>query len=174
MDCWIRPSGLDLRSRARDEWASSSLFSEGQGQKKEKVMKTDTWQAAGFLMVLLAAAATAQNNPAILKADIPFPFVVANHTLPAGHYVVGTLGEQTIRIANAHQQGAFVLTSRVDGRASKSLGKLVFYRYEDRYFLTQVWNAGNNHGKQVFKSAAEEELERKGASKEIAVLRAEK
>jgi hypothetical protein len=136
-------------------------------------MKTDTWQAAGFLMVLLAAAATGQNNPAILKADIPFPFVVANQTLPAGHYVVGALGEQTIRIANAHQQGAFVLTSRVDGRASESLGKLVFYRYEDRYFLTQVWNAGNNRGKQVFKSPAEEELERKGASKEIAVLRAE-
>jgi hypothetical protein len=137
-------------------------------------MKRHMWQAAGFLVVLLAAAAVrGQSNPAVLKADIPFPFVVANHTLPAGHYVVGTLGEQIIRIANAHQQGAFVLTSRVDGRASKSLGKLVFYRYEDRYFLTQVWNAGNNHGKQVFKSAAEEELERKGASKEIAVLRAE-
>jgi hypothetical protein len=146
----------------------------GEGQKKEKVMKRHTWQAAGFLVVLLAAAAaTGQNNPAVLKADIPFPFVVANHTLPAGHYVVSTLGEQTIRIANSHKQGAFVLTSRVDGRASESLGKLVFYRYEDSYFLAQVWNAGNSHGKQVFTSPAEEELERKGASKEIAVLRAE-
>jgi hypothetical protein len=136
-------------------------------------MKRHTWQAAGFLVVLLTAAATGQNNPAILKADIPFPFVVANHTLPAGHYVVGTLGEQTIRIANSHKQGAFILTSRVDGGTSERLGKLVFYRYEDSYFLAQVWNAGSNHGKQVFKSPVEEELERKGASKEIAVLRAE-
>jgi hypothetical protein len=137
-------------------------------------MKRHAWQTAGFLVVLLAAAGAAgQDNPAVLKADIPFPFVVANHTLPAGHYVVGTLGEQTIRIANSHKQGAFILTSRVDGGTSERLGKLVFYRYEDSYFLAQVWNAGSNHGKQVFKSPVEEELERKGASKEIAVLRAE-
>jgi hypothetical protein len=135
-------------------------------------MKRQTWQAAGFLLVLLTAAATGQNNPAILKADIPFPFVVANHTLPAGHYVVGTLGEDTIRIANSQKQGAFVLTSKVDGSASEGLGKLVFYRYEDSYFLAQVWNADSGHGKQVFKSPIEEDLERKGASKEITVLRA--
>jgi hypothetical protein len=136
-------------------------------------MRRHRWQAAGFLVVVLAAAvATGQNNPAVLKADIPFPFVVANRTLPAGHYVVSTLGEQTIRIANPHKQGAFVLTSKVDGRASESLGNLVFYRYEDSYFVAQVWNSGNQ-GKQVFKSPAEEELERKGASRKISVLRAE-
>jgi hypothetical protein len=141
---------------------------------KETVMKRHPWQAAGFLAVLLAAAAaTGQNNPAVLKADIPFPFVVANHTLPAGHYVVSTLGEQTIRIASFNRQGAFVLTFKVDGRASESSGNLVFYRYEDSYFLAQVWNAGNKQGKQVFKSPAEEELERKGASRKISVLRAE-
>jgi hypothetical protein len=146
----------------------------GEGQKKENSMKRHAWQTAGFLVVLLAAArAAGQDNPAVLKADIPFPFVVANHTLPAGHYVVSTLGEQTIRIANSPKQGAFVLTYRVDGRASESLGKLVFYRYKDSYFLAQVWNTGNNQGKQVFKSPAEEDLEREGATKEIAVLRAE-
>jgi hypothetical protein len=137
-------------------------------------MKRHTWQAVGFLVVLLAAAAASgQDNPAVLKADIPFPFVVANHTFPAGRYVVSTLGEQTIRIANSHKQGAFVLTSRVDGRASESMGNLVFYRYEDSYFLAQVWSAGNNHGKQVFKSLAEEELERTGASRKISALRTE-
>ena len=136
-------------------------------------MKRNTWQAVGFLVVLLAAAAATGQNPPVLKTDIPFPFVVANHLLPAGHYVVSTLGEQTIRFANSHKQGAFVLTSRVDGRASESLGNLVFYRYEDSYFLAQVWNAGNKQGKQVFKSPAEEELERKGASRKISVLGAE-
>jgi hypothetical protein len=137
-------------------------------------MKRNIWQAAGFLVALLAAVAAAgQNNPAVLKADIPFPFVVANQTLPAGHYVVSSLGEQTIRVTNSPKHVAFVLTYRVEGRASESIGKLVFYRYEDSYFLAQVWNAGNNQGKQVSKSPAEEELERKGASKEVAVLRAE-
>jgi hypothetical protein len=94
-------------------------------------MKRHTWQTAAFLVALLAAAA-GQDNTTVLRADIPFPFVVANHTFPAGHYVVTTLGEQTIRIANAHKQGAFVLTSRMDGRAPEGSGKLVFCREEKR------------------------------------------
>jgi hypothetical protein len=137
-------------------------------------MKAQSWHLTAILgTLLIAAAVVGQNNPAVLKADIPFPFVVANHTLPAGHYVVSTLGEQTIRLTNSHKQGAFVLTSRVDGRAPENSGKLVFYRYQNSYFLAQIWGAGNSQGKQVYKSPAEEELERKGASKEIAVLRAE-
>ena len=135
-------------------------------------MKRHLLQAVVILVVLLAAAA-AQDNPAVLKANIPFPFVVASHTLPAGQYTLSALGEHTIRVANAHEQGAFVLTSRVDGRAPEGGGSLVFYRYEDRYFLAQVWNPGNNRGKQVYKSGAEQELERKGTDKQVAVLRAE-
>jgi len=135
-------------------------------------MKRHAWQTALFLLVLVAAA-VGQDNPAVLKANIPFPFVVANRTLPARHYVVSTLGEHTIRVANSQELGAFVLISSVDGRAPENTGKSVFYRYEDRHFLAQVWNPGNNQGKQVYKSPAEKELERKGASKEITVLRAE-
>ena len=138
-------------------------------------MNRHTGQTAVFLGVLLAAAAAAgQSNPAVLKADIPFPFVVANQTLPAGHYAVSTLGEHTIRIANSHKQGAFVLTSKVAGHSPESSGKLVFYRYQAAYFLAQVWGPAKGTGKQLYKSRGEEELESKGISKEIAVLRAEK
>jgi hypothetical protein len=125
-------------------------------------------------MLLAAAAALGQSNPAVLKANILFPFVVANHTLPAGHYEVSTLGEQTIRIANSHKQGAFVLTSRVNGNAAESSGRLVFYRYLDTYFLAQVWSPANHIGRQLYKSRAEEELESKTINKEIAVLLAER
>jgi hypothetical protein len=138
-------------------------------------MKKQTWQAAAFLGVLLmAAVAVGQNNPAVLKADIPFPFVVAAHTLPAGRYEVSTLGEQTIRIVNSRKQGAFVLTHKLSGRAPESSGKLVFYRYQDSYFLAQVWGAGSNTGRAVSKSPAEKELESKQTRREIAVLRIEK
>lgn len=142
---------------------------------KRDVMQRQTWQTAAILGVLLAVAAAAgRSDPAVLKADIPFPFVVANHTLPAGHYAVSTLGEQTLRIANFHKQGAFVLTSKVAGQCHESSGKLVFYRYQATYFLAQVWGPAKGTGKQLCKSRAEEELESKGISKEIAVLRAEK
>jgi hypothetical protein len=142
--------------------------------KKENVMKRHTLQSAAFLGVLLAAAvAVGQSNPAVLKLDIPFPFVVASNTLPAGHYAVSTLGEHTIRIANSHKQGAFVLTSRVDGHAPESSGKVVFYRYEGTYFLAQVWGPAYGAGRQLYKSRAEERLEDKRIEREIAVLRAQ-
>lgn len=52
-------------------------------------MERNTWQAAAFLGVLLAtAAAVGQHNPAVLKADTPFPVMVAAHTLTAGRYAV--------------------------------------------------------------------------------------
>jgi hypothetical protein len=137
-------------------------------------MKRQTWQAAAFLVVLLAAAAAAgQNNPTILKANIRFPFVVGNKVLPAGHYVFSSLGERTIRIADSHEQGALVLTSMVDGHAPESSGRLVFHHSQNSYFLTQVWSPGVRQGKQVFKSPAEKESERRSANEEITVLRAE-
>jgi hypothetical protein len=143
--------------------------------QKGDLMKKQTWQAAAFLGALLVAAvAVGQNNPAVLKADIPFPFVVADHTLPAGHYEVSNLGEQTIRIVNPQNQGALVLTSRVSGRAPESSGKLVFYRYQDSYFLAQIWGADSNTGRAVSKSPAEKELESNQNRREIAVLRIEK
>jgi hypothetical protein len=137
-------------------------------------MKKQTWQAAFMGVLLVATVAVGQSNSAVLKADIPFPFVVAGHTLPAGHYEVSTLGEQTIRIVNSHQQGAFVLSSKMSGHAPESSGKLVFYRYQGSYFLAQVWGAGSAAGRAVHKSPTEKELESKQNRREIAVLRLEK
>jgi hypothetical protein len=138
------------------------------------VIQRHTWRTEAFLGVLLVAAVAASpSDPAVLKADIPFPFVVANHTLPAGHYEVSTLGEQTLRIANTHKQGAFVLTSKVAGHSPESSGKLVFYRYQGTYFLAQVWGLAKGSGQQLFKSREEEELESKGIHREISVLRPE-
>jgi hypothetical protein len=132
-----------------------------------------------YLTVLLTAlltpaAAVGQTDPGVLKAHIQFSFVVAGRTLPPGRYVLSTLGEQTVRVASAHNRSAFVMTSRVDARAPGGSGKLVFHRYQDMYFLAEVWRAGSSQGKQVFKSPVEEDLERKGVRLEIAVLRTEK
>lgn len=132
-------------------------------------------QMAALLALLLSVAAAAgQRNGAILKADIPFPFVVADRTLPAGRYALSTLGDQILRIADSRQEGTFVLTYKVRGNGPQKSKELVFNRYHDRYFLTQVWGPINGIGRQLHKCHAEVELEGKGAEKQIAVLRAEK
>ena len=40
-------------------------------------------------------------------------------------------------------------------------GKLVFHRYGDQYFLSEVWPAGATTGRVIAKSRAESELEKK-------------
>jgi hypothetical protein len=124
-------------------------------------------------MLLTLAGAVGQNDPRVLKARIPFSFVVAGRTLPPGHYELSTLGEQTVRVASAHNRSAFVMTSSVDVRVPAASGKLVFHRYQGMYFLAQVWRAGSSQGKQLFKSPVEEDLERRGVRRDIAVLQAE-
>jgi hypothetical protein len=38
--------------------------------------------------------------------------------------------------------------------------KLVFNRYGDHYFLSQIWEAGDNAGRELMKSREERQLER--------------
>jgi hypothetical protein len=140
---------------------------------QEDVMKRNTWQVAAFLGVLLTTAVAVGQSNSVLEADIPFPFVAGDHTLPAGHYEVSTLGQGSIRISNSHHQGAFVLTSNADGRTPERSGKLVFNRYSGTYFLAQVWGPAKSTGKQVYKSRSEEQLKGEGINREIAVLRVE-
>jgi hypothetical protein len=122
--------------------------------------------------ILFAAAAMSQSNPANLRVNIPFSFVAGDHTFPAGKYSVTGVGEKVLHIADSHNEGTYVLTFGVDATSFESSAKLIFYRYENSYFLIQVWGMSGRQGKQLFQSSAEKELARKGATKEIAVLRA--
>jgi hypothetical protein len=126
---------------------------------------------SAFFGAVLTVAAFGQNNSAVLKADIPFSFVVANRTLPPGQYVLSNVTERTVRITNPGKQTAIVQTGKVLGHAPESAGKLVFYRYQDTYFLAQVWDAGSDTGKLVYRSKAEEEMLRRGLPRETATLR---
>ena len=63
-----------------------------------------------------------------------------------------------------------MLTHAVEGKAPETKGKLVFHRYRESYFLSEVWVAADWMGRKVFQSRAEEELAVKGAEMQIAVL----
>jgi hypothetical protein len=53
-----------------------------------------------------------------------------------------------------------VVTSRVEAPGRQEIGKLVFHRYGDRYFLSQVWGTDQSTGSQLQKTAQERELAR--------------
>jgi hypothetical protein len=94
-----------------------------------------------------------------LKANIPFEFMVAGKTLPAGEYIVSPETTQSVlRIRNVDtNEGALVLTNSAETLDYSDQAKLVFHRYGNQYFLWEIWGPGTNVGYEVPKSKAERE-----------------
>jgi len=137
-------------------------------------MKKNALALIGVLSLLLAAgSALAQNHGRTIRADIPFKFVVNKQTLPAGQYEItrfGSLGEAVL-VHNAETGDNAVSNAN----AARSLNpadrtKLVFKRYGDRYFLSQVWVEGSSSGQQLPKSAHEAEVAMDFSSQPVVIL----
>jgi hypothetical protein len=108
-------------------------------------------------LLLAASACMAQTNGDVV-AIIPFPFVVAGHTLPAGRYIVSPINQNTLRLHESTSTGMLVPTNTAQRPRSDDSSKLVFHRYESTYFLSQVWITGSDRGREVRRSPAEFEL----------------
>ena len=125
----------------------------------------------------LCAASTMFAQNGILKADIPFDFVVADRTLPAGTYEVQCNPNQSplVKLQGVDvEAGLFAMTSPTQSTALNREGKLIFNRYGNSYFLSQVWRAGSNQGGALSASKAEREIAArvaKGGKAEVAMHR---
>jgi hypothetical protein len=122
---------------------------------------------AGVLAVLGATQAFAQYGPT-LRADIPFEFAAGTAKLPAGEYTIhpATSIAQPVLSLRGEEGGsaAFLLTNSAHSVAVPDQSKLVFHKYGDQYFLSQIWVEGQTHGWQVPASRSERELSRRAAA----------
>lgn len=111
----------------------------------------------GMLVGMSASAQTVN-----LKADVPFNFIIRGATLPAGEYTIKGMGDgSAIAVRGASPKAnTIVLSQRCTSRDAAKQSKLVFHRYGDRYFLSQVWIAGNDSGRELLKSPREMEVAR--------------
>jgi hypothetical protein len=132
-------------------------------------------QIAVAVAMLAAAIAAGQcyAQPIALKADIPFVFQVGNKPMPAGEYWVqrvndGDRGLQLIRRTDS-SANALALTNPVDAKNGKSDPVLVFHKYGNSYFLSEIWT-GESQGRLLLKSEREKELSREATGSEVTVL----
>ena len=133
-------------------------------------MKTNsltTFAAIALLTLAAAATARAQSAPRAQAADIPFEFTAGDQTFPAGVYRVERVNTQTDRAALSIKSGdgrlsVLVQTMPVETRpgAPSESAMLVFNRYGDRYFLSQIWQPSDEAGLELPKSRAERALRR--------------
>src|SRR5207245_6098491 len=87
-------------------------------------------------------------------------FHVGNSMLPSGEYTVDTdAAPGVLRLRSADfKSSAMINTIAVQTLATPDKGKLVFHKYGDEYFLSQVWKPGANIGNQLRKTQREIEV----------------
>ena len=125
-------------------------------------MKTRVLLMTGLFVLTMIAAGQAAQAQQVMLVDIPFSFVAGGTTLPAGEYTVGRSGADNhilvLRQKDDPGTAAMIPTFGAQLAEPKREPTLVFHRYGDRYFLSQVWNGGNIYGRELMKSAAEKEI----------------
>jgi hypothetical protein len=127
----------------------------------------------GFTMVVLiigiafvsAVVSANGQSSSMIRANVPFSFTVGDKALPAGQYTASTITQgNAIVIRSADSKDAAVrLSNAVKDSDNNSQAKLVFHRYGQRYFLSEVW-LGNTTGHQLLKSKQERSVIRELAA----------
>lgn len=122
----------------------------------------------GLLVVLAGATAYAQLPGTTLRATIPFDFSIRGKILPAGTYEIrralDTPDDLMILSLNDKHEHAIFETESVQARETLRRGQLVFHRYGDSYFLSEVFAGGDNLGRELVPSPQERKLKRELAS----------
>jgi hypothetical protein len=104
-----------------------------------------------------ASSAKAQSDSIIGTVNVPFTFHIGKQAMPAGMYRIQRQSNHGLRI-RGENQSAFVLVQPAMSGKAPSRGYVNFHRYEDTYFLAEVWTAGDNYGMECAKSRTEEEM----------------
>jgi hypothetical protein len=119
--------------------------------------------SSAIAMSLLAPTGSAQAQSSLpIRAKIPFAFQAGPYKMPAGLYYVSlrrpdhaVLFEQ--RDPGKHAAAFLVVTPSEDGKI-QTTARLVFNRYEDRYFLSAVWEENSKLGITCTPSHEEKEI----------------
>ena len=118
------------------------------------------------LTLSVVAPARAQLPGTEIRVNIPFAFTVRGKLLPAGNYEIRRVTDapDTLELYNrpGHQTVVFE-TEPVQSKMLNQKGELVFHRYGNDYFLSEIWTSSESIGRELRPSHAERRLEREMA-----------
>ncbi len=100
-----------------------------------------------LLVAIFCTTTSAQSNKELLfKVSVPFDFVAGDARLPAGHYSVYHVSTKSMILveSEAGKGASFVQVGVASLAAGEHLNALVFNRYGERYFLSQI-TTKNDH-----------------------------
>jgi hypothetical protein len=125
-------------------------------------MTKRSFATLGTLALLAAASAFGQQK---IRVNIPFEFHLADAVLPAGQYEVNVGAHNMENLLSLEcsecRASANANTFGIGGGADALVeGRLVFNKYGETYFLSQVWSPGYSQGRALNKSKTENEIAR--------------
>lgn len=129
---------------------------------QNKMLKGVTMLLLIAAVAMMAALVSAHAQSGIVVADVPFEFAVGSKSLTAGEYSVREFAANSnaVLISNKDSNdGVIRLTTSVQARITPKQASLVFHRYGQRYFLSEIWTSGERTGRRLLKSAEERALE---------------
>jgi hypothetical protein len=151
-------------ARHRSSHPLDAKFKNLTEKEREEVMKTRVLLMTGLFALTILAASPVVHAQEVMRADIPFNFVAGGRTLPAGEYSVRRFnpmdGSNIMLLTKPKDTSAaaVISTNVVEARTPQSRSKLVFHRYGENYFLSQIWTEGQTRGRALWQSPAEREV----------------
>jgi hypothetical protein len=131
-----------------------------------KKLAINVFALLSLIFSLSTISVYAQSETLISKVEIPFDFSIRDKTLPAGIYRVERIFQDVLLIRSEDGQEACVsLTIPVRAKEISETGQLLFHRFEETYFLFQIWEPSSDDGRQISKSRTERSIERDLANK---------
>ena len=122
----------------------------------------------GLLVLISAASAYAQLPGTAVRASIPFDFSVRGKILPAGVYEIRRINDAPEGLVisslnNRHERTIFE-TEPVGTNRTPSRGEIIFHRYGDSYFLSEIFAGDGEMGRELRPSRRERNLRNEMAS----------
>ena len=120
-------------------------------------MKSNMFKALTILAAALAIAVPMIQAQSRLDARVPFAFIAGEKSMPAGSYEISTSGAAPVLCSLETNQSRFLMNSihLQDWNAKSS--KLVFHKYGDQYFLSEIWDGQSSIGVKLAESRREKE-----------------
>ena len=128
---------------------------------------------SGLLVLLTFSSALAQSDRQTI-IHIPFNFSVGEKAFTAGEYVIerNRKDSDTVWVIKSKHNGgkAVLLTRPVRANDTVEETRIVFTKYDDLYFLSELWFPGSNTGREIQTSSRERALEKALAEKRQDVI----
>jgi hypothetical protein len=124
-----------------------------------------TMMAVVAFLAMLAVTSVKAQNAGNMSISIPFDFALSGKTLPAGEYYLqrSTEGAQVVVQIRSRDRVLVVYlpqTHPIQNSEIQAEPKLLFNKYGDQFFLSQVWLSGRSTGEELSKTARERGLQR--------------